>query len=95
MRLHHLSHPTLSITKWLLQTITVWDHFVYNWQYKIHVEMTLSDSKNNHAAPHDIKTDVMVDPNKIYLLKQNYLWLLSEKSALIKFSVSLFDQWLS
>ena len=27
--------------------------------------MTLSDSKNNHAAPHDIKTDVMIDPSKL------------------------------
>ena len=59
--MHHLSHSTLSITKWLLQTITVWNHF------KIHVEMTLSDSKNNHAAPHDIKTDVMID------LKENWI----------------------
>ena len=88
MRLHHLSHPTLSITKWLLQTITVWNHFVYYWQYKIHVEMTLSDSKNNHAAPYDIKTDEsLIWCNHwsliIYLLKQNYLWLQSEKSALI------------
>ena len=28
--------------------------------------MTLSDSKNNHAAPHDIKTDVIID------LKENW-----------------------
>ena len=68
MRLHHLSHPTLSITKWLLQTITVWDHFVYNWQYKNPGWNDIIWLKNNHAAPHDIKTDVMIDPKKIVII---------------------------
>ena len=53
-------------------------------------------TQNNHAAPHDIKTDVMIDPNKIYLLKQNYLWLQNEKSTLIKFPLVCLinDYWL-
>ena len=38
--------------------------------------MTLSDSKNNHAAPHDIKTDVMIEENCNSI---KYLWLQSEK----------------
>ena len=58
-------HQTLSITKWLLQTIAVWDHFVYNWQYKNPGWNDIIWLKNNHAAPHDIKTDVMIDPKKI------------------------------
>ena len=53
---------------------TIWDHFVYNWQYKIHVEMTLSDSKNNHAAPHDIKTDEFGKPDLIELTSFMVMW---------------------
>ena len=39
--------------------VTPLKHPILSITNKIRVEMILSDSKNNHAAPHDIKTDVM------------------------------------